>query len=156
VAVELYILSEADRARVKVLGPDVAIARNEAQLVLAALHELVTNAFKHGALKDPDGRLDIGWTIEPQSNLVRLDWKETLQSPLKVAARRGFGRSLIEQALPSQLQGKTEFKLSASGLRCSIEIPITGERGGPGIDVSRPSSLFHLEQDVEALDQRGG
>jgi two-component sensor histidine kinase len=108
--------------------PDVSIPRNEAQLVLAALYELATNAFKHGAFKDPDGRLDITWTIEPRSNLVQFDWKETLQSPVEISARRGFGRSLLEEALPSQLHTSTEFKLSPLGLRCLIKIPIASER----------------------------
>jgi two-component system CheB/CheR fusion protein len=124
----LDILSEADRVRVTVDGPDVSIDRNTAQLVLAALHELSTNALKHGALKDPNGGLDINWTIQPQSSLVCLDWKEKLPSPIRVSKRRGFGRWLIEQALPSQLHAKTEFKLPASGLRCLIEIPIASEQ----------------------------
>jgi two-component sensor histidine kinase len=128
VALELDILSKADRVRVTVNGPDVSIARNTAQLVLAALHELSTNALKHGAFKDPDGGLDINWTIEPQSSLVRLDWRETVQSSIEVSNRRGFGRRLIEEALPSQLQAKTEFRLSTSGLRCSMEIPIASEQ----------------------------
>jgi two-component sensor histidine kinase len=124
VALELDILSQADRARVTIGGPDVSLARNEAQLILAALHELTTNALKYGALKDPGGGLEIAWAIEPQSKLVRLDWRETLRSPATIATRQGFGRRLIEDALPSHLQARTEFKLLPAGLRCSIEIPI--------------------------------
>jgi two-component system, chemotaxis family, CheB/CheR fusion protein len=144
VALELDILSEADRARISVSGPDVSLARNTAQLVSAALHELATNAIKHGALKDPVGALRITWNVEPQSSLVRLDWKEKLQSPVRVSKRQGFGRSLIEQALPSQLRAKTEFKLSTSGLQCLIEIPIAGEQAARAINVesnelTRPS-----------------
>jgi two-component sensor histidine kinase len=135
IALELDILSEADRARVTVSGPEVSLARNTAQLVLAALHELATNALKHGALKDPDGRLSIVWTVLPQSNLARLDWKETLRSPATISKRQGFGRGLIEQALPFQLRAKTEFELSPSGLRCSIEIPVAGE---PADGLTRP------------------
>jgi two-component sensor histidine kinase len=128
VALELDILSEADRVRATVSGPDVSIDRNTAQLVLAALHELATNALKHGAFKDPDGRLDINWTMQPQSSFVHLDWNERHKSPVRVSKRQGFGRRLIEEALPSQLQAKTEFRLSTSGLRCSMEIPIASEQ----------------------------
>jgi two-component sensor histidine kinase len=74
-------------------------------------------------LKDPHGGLSVAWTVQPQSSLVRLDWKETFESPVKVSEKRGFGRSLIEKALPFQFRAKTEFELSPSGLRCSIEIP---------------------------------
>jgi two-component system CheB/CheR fusion protein len=100
-------------------------------LVLAALHELATNALKHGAFKHEDGKLSVAWTVQPETGAVRLDWKEAWSSPVKVSARRGFGRSLIEQALPSQLGAKTKFELTPSGLGCSIEIPaaVTGFTG---------------------------
>jgi two-component sensor histidine kinase len=140
VAVELDILSEADRARVTVDGPHVWLPRHAAQLVLLALHELTTNAIRHGVLSRSRGGLSIAWTALPESGLVRLDWKETFESPqrLKASARRGFGRSLIEQALPSQLRTKTEFKLSRSGLRCTIEIPAESASAGLS-EPTRPS-----------------
>jgi two-component sensor histidine kinase len=52
--------------------------------------------------------------------------------------RRGYGRELIERALPYQLKAETEYDLGPDGVRCSITLPISerpeergrGERGG--------------------------
>ena len=37
----------------------------------------------------------------------------------------GFGRELIERALPYQLQANTSYELGADGVRCTIEIPVS-------------------------------
>ena len=39
--------------------------------------------------------------------------------------RRGFGRELIERALPYQLKAKTTYELTPEGLRCTITLPVS-------------------------------
>jgi PAS domain S-box-containing protein len=48
-------------------GPAVSLPPPTAQSLALALHELVTNAVKHGALSVPEGRLSLGWEVEPNA-----------------------------------------------------------------------------------------
>src|SRR6185369_2314904 len=47
--------------RIVVDGPPVTLPHLDMQLLALALHELATNALKHGALKGSRGRIDVRW-----------------------------------------------------------------------------------------------
>jgi two-component sensor histidine kinase len=55
-------------------GPEVELAPNTARHLALVFHELVTNAVKHGALSNPDGRVLISWKLA--DGVVRLEWRE--------------------------------------------------------------------------------
>lgn len=40
-------------------------------------------------------------------------------------SRRGYGRELIERALPYSLNAKTSFDHDEVGARCTIDVPLT-------------------------------
>ena len=40
----------------------------------------------------------------------------------------GYGRELIEKALPYALQARTSYELQPAGLRCTIDLPLTRHR----------------------------
>jgi two-component sensor histidine kinase len=48
------------------------------------------------------------------------------------ASRKGYGRELIERALPYQLEAKTKFEFESDGVRCEIEVPISSEGANIG------------------------
>ena len=88
-------------------GPAVSLTIERAQTLALGVHELVTNAVKHGALKADLGQLEVTWTVrqEPQGKHVFVfDWRESELRPRLNSTRRGFGRKLIEQALAFTLQ----------------------------------------------------
>jgi PAS domain S-box-containing protein len=119
--------------RVEVSGPDVRIRNSIAQILALALHELTTNACKYGALSAHQGRLRIGWQVEPLGGSSRLLLRWIEERPVCVAVerdRRGLGRELIERALPYSLNAETCYELDEAGLRCTIALPLT--RAGPG------------------------
>ena len=43
------------------------------------LHALATNAVKYGALREPDGRVAISWTVNdmPTGKVESIDWRKT-------------------------------------------------------------------------------
>ena len=43
--------------------------------------------------------------------------------------RRGYGRELIERALPYQLSAETSYELTSDGVRCMIALPISTRHG---------------------------
>ena len=42
----------------------------------------------------------------------------------------GYGRELIERALPYQLKAKTTYEMGSDGVRCTIAVPIAGGING--------------------------
>ena len=93
------------------------------------VHELATNARKYGALAAGDGRLSVTWqTVDADGagRRLRLEWVESGASvPLDAnPVRRGYGRELIERALPYALGAQTLYELHAEGVRCTIDMPL--------------------------------
>ena len=129
VQMELEALTASDRQRVTIDGATVVLPRQAVQLLSLAFHELLTNALKHGVLSGPKGTLQVRWEVSgssEKSRVVRINWIEHSAESLinATSARRGFGRLLLEQALPHQLGAKTTFELRQEGCNCLIELPL--------------------------------
>jgi two-component sensor histidine kinase len=103
-------------------GPGVRLAPGSVQPVAMVLHELATNAAKHGALSCAGGQVELRWSGSPQGGLL-LDWSES-GGPRVVGepGRLGFGFRLIHTLSRHQLGGGATFLWSASGLRCRIRL----------------------------------
>jgi two-component sensor histidine kinase len=90
------------------------------------LHEMATNATKHGALSADGGRVSVAWakeTIDGAPYLM-LRWVETGGPAVtEMPDRRGFGTELIERQLRHDLKGKLEVTYDAKGLRIVIALP---------------------------------
>ena len=108
--------------RATLAGPEVRLAPEAVQPLAMILHELVTNAAKHGALSAPGGRVEVGWATLPEGGL-RLTWTESGGPPVQRGAlpRRGFGSRLIAATAP-QLGGAVSFDWQPAGLRCRLSI----------------------------------
>jgi PAS domain S-box-containing protein len=91
------------------------------------LHELTTNALKHGALSVPDGRIAASWAIEQpaggESWLV-LTWQESGGPLIAPPLHRGFGTTLIERAAAQDLGGEAKLRFAPPGLRCELRCPL--------------------------------
>lgn len=118
--------------RVVLDGPaGVRLRSSTVQTFALALHELATNAAKYGALMQPDGRLTVRWRMVDSAAAPRLrvEWTESglhIPEAESGARRLGYGRELIERALPYQLQAETTYRLGSDGVRCTIELPVSG------------------------------
>ena len=131
--------AEASDDRVTLVGPSVVLRDTIVQTMALAIHELATNARKHGALAADDRTLTVTWAVNQAggaaSNLV-LEWVEegVDRAPeSNGATRKGYGRELIERALPYALNAKTSFELTDDGVRCTIDLPLTDRnRSGDG------------------------
>lgn len=136
VRAELEAYDTGYGSRLEIHGPEVRLSSNQVQTVALALHELVTNAVKYGALKVPTGMLSVTWETWLGANgrpRLVLMWRESgVPMPPDAAARRGHGRELIENALRFSLRAETQLVFSADGVWCRIELPV---------DHSSPSAL---------------
>jgi two-component system CheB/CheR fusion protein len=119
---EPYTSEIADRLQLE--GESISLPADLATPFGLILHELATNAAKHGSLSRPDGSVHLSWTLgsrngEPALTLV---WREKGGSPpAKRPAAPGFGSSLIDRAIPNATINQ-EF--SPDGLICTIEAPL--------------------------------
>ena len=94
-----------------------------------ALHELATNAIKHGALAAAAGRVRVGWRLE--NDRLRLEWDESGGPPVIRPTHRGFGSVLIERSIPYEFGGRVDLDFAPEGLRCTIAFPLVHLSGGP-------------------------
>lgn len=129
---ELSAHREGEADKVAIRGDIVALPAGSAQTLALALHELATNAVKHGALGQQDGRLSIAWELRAEGGERRLvlEWLESNVAMSKPPIRKGFGTELIEKALPYQLKAETELRFAADGVRCTIAVPLAPTSNG--------------------------
>ncbi|OKL45130.1 sensor histidine kinase [Pseudovibrio exalbescens] len=112
-----------------VSGPPVELNNEAVQNMGLALHELVTNAAKYGALSVPDGRVEVRW--EAVEDGVRFIWQERDGPVVSQPQHKGFGTTLLEKVVGPALGAETTLSYDAEGLRCSFTIaPAMLRRGG--------------------------
>jgi two-component sensor histidine kinase len=94
-----------------------------------AVHELTTNAAKHGALSVVGGKVDVTWsvTIEATRSRLDFDWVESGGPPVSEPARQGFGSRLMEIVLPGQIQAKASIEYLPEGVRIRCSVPLPGD-----------------------------
>jgi two-component sensor histidine kinase len=107
--------------RIAAAGPKVTLEYAMATTLGMALHELVTNAAKYGALSTSTGRVTLNWRID--GDFVDLSWTESNGPQVQPPTRRGFGLTVIEYSLASSLGGHVDFHFAPQGLACTIRFP---------------------------------
>ena len=85
------------------------------------LHELATNANKHGACSMSGGRVSVTWTLKDRQ--VALQWRESGGPRIVEPTREGFGSSLKEN-LVRQLRGAMALQWEPTGLIVDITFPL--------------------------------
>jgi two-component system, chemotaxis family, sensor kinase Cph1 len=111
------------KGNIEIDGPDVQILVIAATPLGIVLHELATNAAKHGALST-NGRVVIGWTIvgDDYSPTLQLTWRESGGPAVQKPTRVGFGTFALEKILPFQCGGKTDIRYEPGGVECDMEL----------------------------------
>jgi PAS domain S-box-containing protein len=122
VAAELRPYHADGRAQVAVAGPTIQLGPAAAQSLAIAVHELVTNAVKYGALSTSTGHVAIAWQ-HGDADGIRLEWQERGGPPVRAPARQGFGTTAIERMISQQLGGAVRFDWLEDGLRCELTFP---------------------------------
>ncbi|MDP3416050.1 sensor histidine kinase [Falsiroseomonas sp.] len=117
-------------------GPDVPLPAKQTLSLAMVLHEMATNAAKHGALRpDAGGEIAVTWTLGPappgaprrpggsEAPWVHLRWSENAARPIADATRRGFGARLIERCVTHDLRGQAELRSDPAGITWLLEFP---------------------------------
>jgi two-component sensor histidine kinase len=113
---------EPDRFHVE--GPEITIGPKAVISISLMLHEMVTNAIKHGALSVEMGRVDIVWTIEGigEGAALHMRWIERGGPPAEKPTRHGFGSRLINGGLTGA--GRVQLQFLPTGLEGHFEAPV--------------------------------
>jgi PAS domain S-box-containing protein len=130
---ELAPYRTGETVKVEATGPNVSLQPAAAQSLALALHELVTNAAKYGALSSLSGRVSLNWELTP--GMLALKWTESGGPPTQAPASPGFGTRIITASVEGQLAGKAVFDWRPEGLQCVLSVPredMTPVRGQNG------------------------
>ena len=106
-------------------GPRVKISPKAVVSLSMAFHELATNAVKYGALSG-DGSVELSWEFAGDGetgDYLRLTWSEKDGPEVTPPDRKGFGRQILERAIPYELGGETELDYRPDGLVCRMSFP---------------------------------
>ena len=102
--------------RITLSGPNLSLSPETARYLGMAIHELATNASKYGALSDDKGRVIVSWQSVEAPDQIEFKWREVDGPPVESPTRAGFGRTLIEKIVPTQLKGRANIAYNADGL----------------------------------------
>lgn len=99
-------------------GPPVMLRSNTLLILCLALHELVTNAAKYGALSVVAGKLVVNWQCNRDQ--VDLKWNEHNGPATKDPEESGFGTGLIIRSIEYSLDGTANFTYLPHGMQCEL------------------------------------
>lgn len=164
--VRAHVSPFVDRAeQVLVLsGPGLILKPEAAQNLGLALHELATNASKHGALSSPTGQIEIRWGIEQHDGQrrFRMMWRESGGPEIEAPKRRGFGHSVVEAMVGRALEGEARLDWRREGLVWNLDVPgssVTSESipvSAAELPEGLAEELHALGRQWEALARRSG
>jgi two-component sensor histidine kinase len=106
-----------------IMGPDVRMTSGAVIAIAMTLNELCTNTTKFGALSVPAGRVDIVWTVDPNTQRLHLEWTEKNGPAVQAPDKRSFGTRLVE-TLGRQLKGNVDLKYEPSGFVYVFDVPL--------------------------------
>lgn len=123
--IETQLAPFADWSRATVQGPPTKLGRSQAMALNIIVHELTTNAVKHGALSPEGGHVEVQWSMQSArtSDNLLLRWKETCCSPITTPTRVGLGSKLLVASARRSLGGDICLDFQPNGLLATLAVP---------------------------------
>ncbi|WP_158598400.1 PAS domain-containing protein [Notoacmeibacter ruber] len=113
--------TEQQRNRVTFGGPEISILAHAVSAVSLTLHELSTNAAKHGGLRDGEGTIRVVWSVD--DGLLDLRWMERGAGEAKRnPEHKGTGAKLINTLVQS-IDATVEREWGEDGLIVRLKMP---------------------------------
>jgi PAS domain S-box-containing protein len=127
---------------IRIAGPRLTLSPKNAQAFALLLHELATNAVKHGALSRPGGAVEVSWTrrCQAEGEGFRFVWREVGGPPACRPQEPGFGLTVL-RAAASEFGGSIDCQFRDEGIECVLDGCLEGE-GKREADLSLPSGSF--------------
>jgi PAS domain S-box-containing protein len=137
---EQVLIGAPNDNRISCSGPLMVLDAQAAMHLALVLHELATNARKHGALSVPYGRLSVTWQMRTNGGCsLLLSWKESNGPKVSAPSAHGFGRTLIEQTVRAH-GGEASIEYRTDGLTCEIKLPLPEAARSAAGDAAAPKT----------------
>ena len=137
---EQVLIGAPNDNRISCSGPLLVLDAQAAMHLALVLHELATNARKHGALSVPTGRLSVTWQVRMNGGRsLLLSWKESNGPKVSAPSAHGFGRTLIEQTVRAH-GGEASVDYRTDGLTSEIKLPLPETARSAAGDASAPKT----------------
>jgi PAS domain S-box-containing protein len=112
------------RERISVEGDFIEINPRAAESYGLALHELSTNAARHGALSGPSGSVELRFELDTESKTYTLTWRERGGPGVGKPERAGFGHSVLTRMAPLAIHGESALDFSPDGVAYRLSAPV--------------------------------
>jgi PAS domain S-box-containing protein len=143
---ELAAYATSDNSEIE--GPQVILRPEAGQAMAMVVHELATNAAKHGALSSQSGRVSVRWNRELNGSAqFILIWRETGGPRADTPRKSGFGTSVVRELIPYELGGTVDFSFAPEGIQCRFKIPFD-RISSDKVDGTEPDRLHHPQRSV--------
>ena len=109
--------------RIQLSGPATVLSSSAAQILGMAIHELSTNAAKHGALSNEQGKVRIEWGLRDETTQSRffIQWREENGPAVTPPAATGFGTSVLGKIAQNSMNADVSIEYAATGLVWTLE-----------------------------------
>lgn len=143
-------------SRIHASGPPISLLPHAFSTVALVIHELMTNAVKHGALSGGGGEVTIAWRHDADGHVI-LDWVESGGPRVMKPTRQGFGSTIIKRSIPHELGGLVTIDYANQGLNAQFFLPsdhiVVGEDTQPiPFDAPRGDATSRLSGLVLAVE----
>jgi two-component sensor histidine kinase len=126
-ALQPFTLDQAPR--ITLAGPAAQVPADLAISVALCLHELATNALKHGALSGAAGQVALAWAFVPPAGgsepRLRLAWREQGGPAVPPPTRSGFGSRLLQRGLGGRSRPRVSLDFAPDGVAWTAEFDLT-------------------------------
>lgn len=114
--------TSAGSGNIAIEGPTVILGAKAAQALALVVHELATNAVKHGALSAPGGKIAISWDrpVEKSPGQIRLMWRESGGTPVSEPKTTGFGMTAL-RAAAAEFGATLDCYFGRDGFACTLQ-----------------------------------
>lgn len=126
VRAQMALFADLFDTRIRAHGPSLVLSPGAAQAIGMALHELATNACKYGALSNAQGHVEITWELVKDGSSdqnVAISWIERDGPPVKAPVRRGFGSTVICDAIEMELDAEVRLNYASTGMEWHVQCP---------------------------------
>jgi PAS domain S-box-containing protein len=111
--------------RIILNGPPVDLSVAGAQCMGMVIHELATNAAKHGALSNQEGSVEIAWELKngTADDQFTISWTERGGPRVLTPAHRGYGSTVIKSMAELSFDAEVQLDYPPSGLSWRLTSP---------------------------------
>jgi two-component sensor histidine kinase len=113
--------------RVSIEGPLVVVKGAMVQTFALVVHELATNAVKHGSLAPQGGTVAVSWSIggTDEAKRFKFQWEEKGGASVTPPLRKGFGTTLLEGAVVTESGVRPMLSFRPSGFVYEIDASLS-------------------------------